>query len=177
MAVNLLISVWSQVIAHFGSYDQPHLHRILVEADKSNKILKGFIVQCFRLVDVTTSVFKKDVLVAFVERMAYVNNDVRFFNVNEGEDFCFTVTLEAGKDFTGYWLTIRNAEDQVLLSPDNIAGNTDPVQNVNANDLALAAGDFYKIHVLLEHGSTAANGDAAVLLADAILIVGQDLDI
>lgn len=177
MGANLLTYTWNAVSTHFGGYDLTYLYQILVRAGRANPTVQGFIVQCFRLVTGGTSTFKKNALIEAVERIAHRQESPRFFPVNEGEDFCFVVDLEEGRDFTGYWLTIRNAEDNTLLSPNNIAGTNEDIQEVKADDLSLAEGSFYKINVLLEHGASAANGDAASLLADAILIVGKDIDV
>jgi hypothetical protein len=175
--MNLLTTIWSRLQIQFAAYDLPYLYSVVTEADKTGPSTKGFIIQCFNLIDGSTSTYKKNAIIEAMERVAFRHELPKFFNVNNGEDFCFVVDLEEGRDFTGYFLTIRNAEDGVLLSPNNIAGTDEDIQEVNADDLNLAEGSFYKINVLLEHGSGSANGDAATLLADAILIVGKSIDV
>ena len=146
-----------------------------------DEFTKGFVVGMFNLLPVSATQAKKDILLDVIDKLAYQQVIPRMFRVAEGESYCLDLTISEGEDFTGKFLTARNSEDGSLLSPDNIAGDSQvnaPVQSIPINDLALTSGIFYKLNYLVEtdSGSGTASGNAETLLTEAFLIVTPDID-
>jgi hypothetical protein len=140
---------------------------------------KGLIVDLFRYVNATTDEYDKQIVIDQVKKLAYQEEIPKIFRANEGEDFCLTVDLTPGRTFEGTNIVARHAKDKMLLSSPLIPGTDELKQSVIIYDLPLQQNHFYKVHVLLEHPNTEgfADGDASVLLTDAILLVGERIDL
>lgn len=146
-----------------------------------DEFTKGFVVGMFNLLPVSATQPKKDILLDALDKLAYQQVIPRMFRVAEGESYCLQFTLAVGEDFTGKFLTARNSEDNALLSPNNIAGDSQvnaPTQSIPINDLSLTSGIFYKLNYLVEtdSGGGTASGNAETLLTDAFLIVTPNVD-
>jgi hypothetical protein len=116
-----------------------------------------------------------------LQKIAYYEEYPPVFRVNRGEDFSIRIDLEEGRDFTGFNITIRRADDHTLLSPADTEGDSysnAPAQHAYINDLDLPLGKFFKVHVLLEETDTnnLANGNAITLLTEAWLLVNDSID-
>jgi hypothetical protein len=147
----------------------------------ASRKLQGDIQLMFSMLDDNSSDQKLEWAKEVLQRIAYYGETPPVFRVNRGEDFSIRIELEDGRDFTGFNLTIRKADDHTLLSPDDTAGDSyanAPVQYAYINDLALQLNEFHKVHVLLEEtdSNDLATGDAVTLLTDAWLLVNDQID-
>lgn len=148
------------------------------EADEETK---GVITEMFLTLTSNSSAIKFEWLTNALRELAYYSSKPVLFRVNQGEDFSVAIELEEGRDFTGFALTIRKADDGTLLSPADTLGDSysnEPVQYAYINDLSLASDEFFKVHVLLEEtdSNDLANGNAVTLLTEAWLLVGANID-
>jgi hypothetical protein len=142
--------------------------------------IRGTLAEMFKTIDANSPQIKKDWIEEILREMVYYDDSPPLFRVNRGEDFSIRIDLEEGRDFTGFNLTIRRADDSTLLSPNDTAGQSytqAPTQYAYITDLDLTYGEVFKVHVLLENtdGSGLANGDAATLLTNAYLLVDENI--
>ena len=147
----------------------------------ANDQTKGVLSEMFLTLDDNSAAIKREWLTEALRSIAYYNEMPPFFRVNRGEDFSIAIDLEQGRDFTGFALTIRRADDGTLLSPDDTQGDSysdAATQYAYINDLALTEKEFFKVNVLVEETDTEnlANGNAVTLLTPAWLLVGASID-
>jgi hypothetical protein len=147
-------------------------------ADKSTK---GVLSEMFLTLTDTSSDVKFEWLTSALRDIAYYNSTPAIFRVTRGEDFSIAIDLEEGRDFTGFNLTIRRADDNTLLSPADTQGDSysdASTQYAYINDLALNKGEFFKVHVLVEEtdNNNLANGNAVTLLTESWLLVEESID-
>lgn len=177
---NLFPLIWSTITAQFSAAQQSVLAQYLSQINRQDAFTKGQINAIFDFVDGVTTTQEKLDVIEVCKRLAW-GESPKLFYVNQGEDFSLQIDLESGRDFTGFFLTIRQVAGMVLLSANNIAGDSfanDPIQFINISDLSLTAGNFYKCVALLEHPAGGiASGNAATNLTDLMLIVGTDIDV
>lgn len=177
---NLFPLVWPTVTAFFTVAQQTKIAQYLSKVNRKDNATKQGVARIFEFIDVATTVAELLVVENLLMQISFGQQPKMFF-VNEGEDFALQIDLESGRDFTGFFLTIRQVEGMVLLTANNIAGDSfanAPIQFITTSDLSLAAGNFYKCVALLEHpAGGVASGDAATNLTDLILIVDTDIDI
>lgn len=143
--------------------------------------LKGDVQNIFQMLGENSPTQQLEWAKDLLKSIAYYDESPLVFRVYRGEDFSIRIDLEEGRDFTGFNLTIRRADDSTILSPESTQGesySTSPVQYAYIEDLQLQPDQFVKVHVLLEHtdGNDLANGDVATLLTSAYLIVEGSLD-
>jgi hypothetical protein len=179
--LNIFPLLWPIVTANFTTAQQTTLGQYLTRVNRKDDFTKGQVVEIFNMIDGSTTTQEFLDVIEVCKRLAF-GEAPKMFYVNNGEDFSLQIDLEAGRDFTGYLLTMRLAVDLTLLSANNIAGDSyanAPIQYVTVSDLSLAAGNFYKCVALLEHPNVSdqASGDAATNLTDVILIVGTTIDL
>jgi len=158
--------------------------RILQFLNKANRVdgtTKLILQRIFDTVGAGTSATTIGWIEEVLEEIAY-NQQPKIFYTNEGEDFVIEIDLEVGRDFTGYLLTARKADDLTLLSANNTAGDSyanAPTQYIQIPDITLAAGTFVKINCNLEHPdiSNLASGDVATVLTKAFIYVEPLVDV
>jgi len=160
--------------------DTNRIWQALTQVNRKDYDTKLAITRVFDYIDVSTTAAELQVAEDLLMEVSFGQQPKIFF-VNEGEDFCLQIDLEAGRDFTGYLLTLRDVDGN-LLSPNNIAGDSyanAPIQYITISDLSLTAGNFYRVNALLEHpdGFNLASGNAASLLTKVVLVVEYDIDI
>jgi len=180
--INILSSIANRLGPTYFTEEQKR--RIVLAVTSFHNVagdLKGFVIDLFRLLLVGDTAFKKEALIKFVEQIAFQDNPVKYFRVSEGETWCLDITLKAGEDFTGLFLTARNKENNTLLSPNNVAGSSQtakPVQQIPINDMNLAADTFYVINFMTETNAAGiASGDATTLLTEAYIISNKNIDV
>jgi len=178
--MNLLPTVVDK-IQYFTEQRELTLLLVNPEVQEAPDDVKGGIATIFSFIDENSSDTEKKWILNLLRDIAYYGKTPPIFTVNRGEDFSIRIDLEENRDFTGFNLTIRKADTHVLLSPNDTAGDSyanAATQYALINDLALTEDTFQKVHVLLENtdGSGLANGDAATLLTEAYLIVGESID-
>ncbi len=176
---NLYPLVWATITAQFSAAQQSVLAQYLSQINRQDAFTKGQINALFDFVDGSTTAQELLDVIEVCKRLAW-GESPKMFYVNEGEDFALQIDLESGRDFTGYFMTIRQVAGMVLLSANDIAGDSytnAPIQYITISDLTLTAGNFYKCVALLEHpAGPIASGNAATNLTDLMLIVGTDID-
>jgi len=159
--------------------DTNRIWQALTQVNRKDYDTKLAVTRVFDYIDISTTAAELLVAEDLLMEIAYGQVPKIFF-VNEGEDFCLQIDLEVGRDFTGYFLTIRDTAG-VLLSANNIAGDSyanAPIQYITISDLSLTAGNFYRVNALLEHpAGPIASGNAASLLTKVVLVVDYDIDI
>jgi hypothetical protein len=143
--------------------------------------IRGDVQMMFSMLDDTSAQQKLDWVKDLLRSIAYYEEYPPVFRVHKGENFSIRIELEEGRDFTNYVLTIRRADDNTLLSPDDTDGDSyanSPVQHAYINNLSLTLDEFFKVHVLVENtdGTGEANGDSVTLLTNAYLIVVDNID-
>ncbi|KKM90018.1 hypothetical protein LCGC14_1242810 [marine sediment metagenome] len=179
MSLNIFPIVWATVRAYFSVAQRARLAQYLTQVNRKDDDTKIAVTKIFDFVDGSTTAAELLIVMDFIMEINFGQQPKIFF-VNEGEDFCLQIDLEEGRDFTGYFLTLRDADGN-LLSPDTIAGDSyanAPIQYITISDLSLAAGNFYRVNALLEHpAGGVASGNAASLLTKIILLVEYDIDI
>lgn len=178
---NLFPLVWPKITAYFSTAQQSVLAQYLSEVNRQDAFTKGQLNALFDFVDNATTAQELLDVIEVCKRLSW-GESPKIFYANEGEDFSLQIDLEEGRDFTGFLLTIRLVDGMVLLSADDIAGDSytnAPIQYIDISDLSLTAGNFYKCVALLEHptGGAVASGNASTNLTDVMLIVGTDIDI
>jgi len=177
------MNILSSVIDKIELFDdQREITLLLVNENvqEADDHTRGTLIEMFHTLSNASSDTKLKWLKDALRSIAYYNEKPPIFRVNRGEDFSVAIDLEEGRDFTGFVLTIRKADDNSLLSPASTAGDSyanAPTQYAYINDLSLQADDFFKVHVLLEEtdGGGSASGDAVTLLTNAWLLVGEDI--
>lgn len=180
--LNLLSLIGHKLTTDIFSQEQINeivLRATAIKRNTSDDLI-SFVAECFSAVTSGDTAFKKNILVQLMQDVAKDPTSVCYLRVSQGAQFCVEFTLNVGEDFTGSFLTARNAEDDTLLSPNNIAGDSqvnDPVQEVEITDLSLTADDFYHVDYLTE-GDTAgaANGEAGTLLDKYYFYVTRNID-
>lgn len=159
--------------------NEARIYQNLIKANRLDAYSKMMIVRFFDIIDGTTTSAKLQIVEDMLEEIAF-NQEPKIFMTNEGEDFSVQIDLEADADFTGYFLTLRNAADNTLISEDDTAGDSyenEPIQYILVSDLSLTAGEFYACNGLLEHpDGGVASGNAATLLVKCYILVQADID-
>ena len=180
MTLNIFPIIWATVRAYFSVVQRSRLTQYTTQVNRQDDFTKGQVVALFDFVDGSTTAQELLDVLEVCKRLAF-KEAPKLFYVNEGEDFALQIDLESGRDFTGYFLTIRLVNGMTLLSANNIAGDSfvnAPIQYITISDLSLTAGNFYKCVALLEHPAGGiASGNAATNLTDLMLIVGTDIDV
>jgi len=178
--MNLVTSVYNKL----DLFDNPHEILTLLTSEnvqEADTNLQADIQNAFKKLDETSPNTQLEWTEDLLESVAYYDEHPLIFRVYQGEDFSIRVELEEGRDFTGFNLTIRKADDKTLLSPDDTRGETygmSPVQYAYIIDLSLQEGQLVKTFVLLENtdGNDIANGNVATLLTTAYLLVDGSLE-
>ena len=180
-AINILAAISGRLNVTY--YTAAEIARIVIAITSFRNVaddLRGFIIDCFRVLQGADTAFKKESLIELVEEVALQAEAVKYFRVSQEAAFCLTFTLKVGEDFTGTFLTARDREDDTALSPLTIAGDSQinaPTQVITINDLTLTAGSFYQVNYLTEGDTAAAaNGEAGTLLAKVYFYVTKGID-
>ena len=146
-----------------------------------DKETKGFIADYFNHLTAVSGTNKFNFCEEITRIVAHEQIKPIMIRENQGANFCIRIELESTADFTGTVLTVRNSEGQTLLSLNNIAGDSyanAPVQNIDIEDLALGAGEIYKLLALTEvpDGGGLASGEGTSKIAYIFLICEESID-
>ena len=178
--MNIVTSVYDKL----DLFENPHQILTLLTSEnvqEADSNLQADIQNAFKKLDESSSDTQLQWTEDLLEAVAYYDEHPLVFRVYQGEDFSIRVDLEEGRDFSGFNLTIRKADDKTLLSPDDTQGEShsmSPVQYAYIVDLSLSEGQLVKVFVLLENtdGNDLANGNVATLLTTAYLLVEGSLE-
>lgn len=178
--MNIVTSVYDKL----DLFDKPHQILTLLTSEnvqEADTNLQADIQNAFKKLDESSSDTQLQWTEDLLEAVAYYDEHPLVFRVYRGEDFSIRIDLEEGRDFSGFNLTIRKADDKTLLSPNDTQGqpySVEPVQQAYIVDLSLSEGQLVKVFVLLENtdGNDLANGNVATLLTTAYLLVEGSLE-
>lgn len=102
------------------------------------------------------------------------------FVINQGEDGKIVETKQAGADYTGYNIIVREDSTDLAITANNIAGGTygaQPSADLTYTNFPLAKGGIYRLRVQLEHTNNGiATGNAHLVIATAYVIVPMKAD-
>lgn len=178
--MNILPDIYNKLSLFGDDEDFVVFNLVSPEFRALSRDLKGAYIQAFRFLSSSSSQYDLDTLRDFVAKPRIDQETPEIHVVHQGEDHSFSVALQAGDDYTGKNLVARIAEDHAPLSVLTIAGDSyanAPTQQIPIVDLGKLAGGFYRVHLTLENvTSGSANGDAAALLKEVLLVVRELVD-
>lgn len=146
------------------------------EVQTAPQEMRDGVIESFRFLDDTSSQQQLEWSKDMVEDIALHETMPSLFRVFKGEDFSIQITVTPDKDFSGYVLTVRKADDGTLLSPSDTAGkpaDIEPVQYAYIDDVPFNEGQIVKVNVQLEKidGTGNTTGDAVAVITEAYLIM------
>lgn len=156
----------------------------IVSSEKFDNIsedIKSDIRTIFSFLDDNSSESEITWAKELLEEIANYEQNPPIFQVYPGENFSIEIEVDSGKDFSGFNLTLRKADDLTALSPLDIQGDSDtnsPTQQIYVNDLNLDPQTFIKALALLEEpdGNGKATGESVSLLTEVWLIIEDKID-
>lgn len=173
--MNIVTSVFDKL----SLFDNPvELLNFLVDKDVQTapQEIRDGVIEAFGFLDETSSNQQLQWSRDLVKDIALHQSMPSLLRVFSGEDLSIQITVTDDKDFSGYALTVRKADDSTLLSPDDTAGkpaNVEPVQYAYINDVPFTEGQIVKVNVQLEKidGTGATTGDTVAVITEAYLIM------
>jgi hypothetical protein len=178
--MNIVNSVYNKL----DLFENPHEILTLLVSEsvqEADSNLQADIQKLLSYLDEASSDQKFKWAKQLLSSVAYYKESPPVFRVYGGENFSIRIDLEEGRDFSGFALTIRRADNGALLSPADTLGDSHsnaPVQYAYIDNLNLISEEFFKVHVLLEEtgSNDLATGNAVTLLTQAWLIVEGSID-